>query len=76
MYNEANPFTESVARHTRKAGKVTVTEYRRARRGCTALAKAWERRGIADVLAELGVDRSEGRDWRRSGRHPSLRWAA
>lgn len=30
---------------------------------------------IGEVLALLGVDRSEGRRWRRSGRHPALRWS-
>ena len=29
---------------------------------------------IGEILARLGVDRSEGRRWRRAGKHPALRW--
>lgn len=29
---------------------------------------------IGEILARLGVDRSEGRRWRGKGKHPSLRW--
>ncbi|MEN0065026.1 MAG: hypothetical protein AAGA48_22980 [Myxococcota bacterium] len=30
---------------------------------------------IGEILAQLGVDRSEGRRWRRAGKHPALRWS-
>ncbi len=30
---------------------------------------------IGELLARLGIDRSEGRRWRRTGKHPALRWS-
>ena len=71
-----NPYIETVAAHTRADG-TPVRAYQRARRGCRALALQWEARRampIAQTLAEMGIDRSEGRNWRRSGRHPALRF--
>lgn len=50
----------------------------RAKWGMAKTAKQWmkdnPRGSIHHTLVNLGIDRSKGRHWRQSGRHPALRW--